>query len=158
MSIFKQVSRFIFLSMNSKAQNNRAAKFQSGSTENANPPWNAEIIYHRCVAEPAPLLAGASITRPRAPPPRWATQPQILKGNERTRNKSSADGLVSLRVVTGVVNQKPVEITFLFVFQHYKEYSNSITPKGSERPPKPTGILPGAFMCLDVFKGRGGGD
>lgn len=38
MPIFKQVSRFIFLLLNSKAQNNMAAKFQSRSTEDADPP------------------------------------------------------------------------------------------------------------------------
>ena len=38
MPIFKQVSRLIFLLLNSKAQNNMAAKFQSRSTENPDHP------------------------------------------------------------------------------------------------------------------------
>ena len=38
MPFLKQVSRFIFLSLNRRAQDNMAAKFQPGSTEAPNYP------------------------------------------------------------------------------------------------------------------------
>ena len=46
MPFLKQVSRFIFLSLNRRAQDNMAAKFQPGSTAAPNYPWNVEIIHH----------------------------------------------------------------------------------------------------------------